>query len=107
MSAKRVKVCATAAVSPGTHLQVRVPELGAVAVYHVEGRFYVTADACTHMQGSLGEEGMLEGHVIQCTWHNGQFDIRTGAVLGPPCTTPLKTYPVHVEAGTVFVDAND
>jgi p-cumate 2,3-dioxygenase ferredoxin component len=106
LSANLIRICAAKEVEPGTHVQFRVPQLGAVAVYHVDGEFCVTADACTHMQGSLGEEGVLDGHVIQCTWHNGKFDIRTGAVLGPPCTAALKTYRVHVREGEVFVEAN-
>jgi p-cumate 2,3-dioxygenase ferredoxin component len=107
MSPKLIRICEVAALDPGSHMQVQVPGLGAVAVYHVAGRFYVTADACTHMKGSLGEEGVLEDHVIQCTWHNGKFDIRTGEVLGPPCPAPLKTYRVQVQGGAVFVEANE
>jgi p-cumate 2,3-dioxygenase ferredoxin component len=105
MSTKSFKVCDAADIQAGTHSQVRVPGLGAVAVYHVEGEFFVTADSCTHMQASLGEEGSLEGHVIQCTWHNGKFDIRTGAVVGPPCPAPLRTYPVTLKDGAVYVEA--
>ncbi len=100
-----IRVCAASDVDPESHMQVRVPGVGAVAVYHVGGRFYVTADNCTHMQASLGEEGALEGHVIQCTWHNGKFDIRTGAVVGPPCPAPLKTYVVQLVDGNVFIEA--
>ncbi len=100
-----IRVCAVSDVDPDSHCQVRVPGLGAVAVYHVDGEFYVTADSCTHLQASLGEEGSLEGHVIQCTWHNGKFDIRTGEVLGPPCTAALKTYPVRIVDGAVFIEA--
>jgi nitrite reductase/ring-hydroxylating ferredoxin subunit len=87
-------------------MQVRT-ELGALAVYHVAGQFYVTADACTHLQGSLGEEGSLDGHVVECSWHNGRFDIRTGQVLAPPCTAPLKTYPVSVREGAVYITLPD
>ena len=47
---------------------------------------------------------MLEGHVIQCTWHNGKFDIRTGGVLGPPCPASLRTYPVIVRDGDVYIE---
>jgi p-cumate 2,3-dioxygenase ferredoxin subunit len=36
------------------------------------------------MQASLGDEGALDGYVIQCTWHDGKYDIRTGKVLAPP-----------------------
>jgi nitrite reductase/ring-hydroxylating ferredoxin subunit len=103
MSTGEVRVCGVAEVEPGSHMQVRVDGFGALAVYHVEGSFYVTDDSCTHMQASLGDEGMLEGHVIQCTWHNGKFDIRTGEVLAPPCPVRLRTYQVRVRDGDVYV----
>jgi nitrite reductase/ring-hydroxylating ferredoxin subunit len=106
MSTTEIRLCATADLEAGSHMQVQVPGVGPLAVYHVEDRFYVTADPCTHMQASLGEEGALEGYVIQCTWHNGRFDVRTGEVLGPPCPAPLRTYPVIVRDGTVYVDVS-
>jgi p-cumate 2,3-dioxygenase ferredoxin component len=106
MSNKTIRVCGVVDVEPESHRQVTVPEIGALAVYHVGGRFYVTADACTHLQASLGEEGMLDGFVIQCTWHNGKFDIRTGEVLGPPCPVPLKTYRVTIADESVFIDVS-
>lgn len=99
-----IRVCSVSDIDPETHAQISVPGLGNVAVYNVQGRFYVTADSCTHLQASLGEEGLLDGHVIQCTWHNGKFDIRTGEVLAPPCPKPLKTYAVTITDGAVFVD---
>jgi nitrite reductase/ring-hydroxylating ferredoxin subunit len=104
MARLEVRVCGTGELEPGSHMQVQVPEVGALAVYHVAGRFYVTADSCTHMQASLGEEGALDGHVIQCTWHNGRFDIRTGEVLALPCPAPLRTYPVNVRDGSVYIE---
>lgn len=107
MTAGLRRVCAVADVPDDSHMRVDVPGIGAVAVYHVNSRFYVTADACTHLQASLGDEGLLEGHVIQCTWHDGKFDIRTGEVLGPPCPAPLRTYSVTVKDGAVFVSPEE
>jgi nitrite reductase/ring-hydroxylating ferredoxin subunit len=104
MSKLEVRVCGTAELEPDSHMQVEVTGVGALAVYHVSGRFYVTADSCTHMQASLGDEGALDGHVIQCTWHNGKYDIRTGEVLAPPCPAPLRTYPVVVRDGDVYIE---
>ena len=104
MSGGSIRVCGTGDLEPGTHMQVRVPGVGALAVYHVEGKFYVTADSCTHMQASLGEEGSLQGHVIQCTWHDGKFDIRTGAPCALPCTEALRTFPVTIEGSDVFIE---
>jgi nitrite reductase/ring-hydroxylating ferredoxin subunit len=105
MSANLIRICSVDDVESGSHAQFRVSGLEPVAVYHVEGKFYVSADACTHQQASLGEEGFLEGHVIQCTWHNGKFDIRTGEVVALPCPAALKMYRVTVSDGSVFVEA--
>lgn len=100
---KMLRVCAISDVEPGSQLRVDVDGIGAVAVYNADGEFYATDDACTHLGASLGEEGVLSGHVIQCTWHNGRFDVRTGAVLGPPCTAPLKTYRVVLQQESVYL----
>jgi nitrite reductase/ring-hydroxylating ferredoxin subunit len=75
----------------------------AYAVYNVAGEFFVTDDACTHGPGSLGE-GELTDDVIECNFHGGQFNVRTGEVAGPPCMVPVKTYNVRVEEGGVFIE---
>jgi len=101
-SAGRIDVCATGDVAPGTVLKVEAGDL-TLAVYHVEGEFYVTDDHCTHGPGSLSE-GYLDGHVIECDFHNGAFDIRTGEVVAPPCLIPLKTYKVVVEGARILIE---
>lgn len=98
----RIDLCATAEVAPGMVLKVEAGGL-TLAVYNVEGEFYVTDDHCTHGPGSLSE-GYLDGHVIECDFHNGAFDIRTGAVIAPPCVIPLQTYKVVVENDRVLIE---
>jgi nitrite reductase/ring-hydroxylating ferredoxin subunit len=97
----QIDLCAAADVAEGTALKVEAEGL-VLAVYRVEGEFYVTDDLCTHGPGSLSE-GYLEGHVIECDFHAGCFDIRTGAVVEPPCMAPVKTYTVTVENGRVLI----
>lgn len=99
----RIEVCSTADVEAGTALRVETGEL-VLAVYNLEGEFFVTDDACTHGPGSLSE-GYIDGDVIECNFHNGQFNIKTGEVVSPPCMVPVKTYPVTVADGKVFIDA--
>jgi nitrite reductase/ring-hydroxylating ferredoxin subunit len=72
-------------------------------VHHVDRAFYVTDDACTHGPGSLSE-GRLEGDVIECNFHQGGFDVRSGEVVLPPCMIPVKTYPTVVEDGVVYIE---
>jgi nitrite reductase/ring-hydroxylating ferredoxin subunit len=100
---QRIDLCAAADVAPGTALRVEIGDL-AVAVYNLDGEFYVTDDLCTHGPG-LMSEGYIEDDVVECNFHNGQFNIRTGEVVSPPCMVPLKTYPATVEDGRVFIDA--
>jgi nitrite reductase/ring-hydroxylating ferredoxin subunit len=97
----RVRVCHVSELAPGHVLKFEHGER-ALAIYNVDGQFYATDDACTHGPGSLAE-GELTGDVIECNFHGGQFNVRTGAVAGPPCLVPIRTYPVTVEDGQVFV----
>lgn len=98
-----IEVCPTAEVGVGQPLRVEAQGL-VLAVYNVGGEFYVTDDHCTHGPGSLSE-GFLEGHEIECDFHQGVFDVRTGEVLQPPPMIPIRTYPVVVEGDRVLIKA--
>ncbi len=100
----RIDLCSAAEVAPGTALKVETREL-ALAVFNVGGEFFVTDDMCTHGPGSLSE-GYIEGDVVECNFHNGQFNIKTGAVVGPPCMVPVKTYKTLVENGRVLIEVD-
>jgi p-cumate 2,3-dioxygenase ferredoxin subunit len=76
-----------------------------IAIYHVDGNVYATDDRCTHGDASLADEGSLEGHTVECGLHLGAFDVRTGAATSAPCVHALKTYPVEVRDGQVWLSA--
>jgi biphenyl 2,3-dioxygenase ferredoxin subunit len=76
-----------------------------VAVYNIDGEFYVTDDNCTHGPGSLSE-GFIDGDVVECNFHNGQFNIKTGEVVSPPCMIPVKIYPTRIEDGKVVIEVD-
>jgi nitrite reductase/ring-hydroxylating ferredoxin subunit len=99
---KRIELCSTDEVAPGGALKVEVDDL-TLAVFNVGGAFYVTDDLCTHGPGSLSE-GYIEDDVVECNFHNGQFNIRTGEVVSPPCMVPIKTYPALVVDGKVTIE---
>jgi nitrite reductase/ring-hydroxylating ferredoxin subunit len=98
----RVELCTTEDVAAGTAIKVETGDL-ALAVYNVDGEFFVTDDACTHGPGSLAE-GYIDGDVVECNFHNGQFNIKTGEVVSPPCMIPVKTYSAIVEDGKIFIE---
>lgn len=96
-----IRVCHVDDVAAGRTLKFEHDGL-TLAIFNVGGEFYVTDNACTHGPGELSE-GELYGDVIECNFHGGQFNVRTGEVVGPPCMVPVKTYKVVVEDGQVFV----
>jgi nitrite reductase/ring-hydroxylating ferredoxin subunit len=98
----RLELCSCEDVPEGAALRVENGLL-TLAVFNIEGEFFVTDDNCTHGPGSLSE-GYIEGDVVECNFHNGQFNIRTGAVVSPPCMVPIKTYPARVENGKVVIE---
>ena len=98
----KLKVCSRGEVAPGSALRIELGDL-TLAVYNVGGMFYVTDDQCTHGPGSLSE-GYLDGFEIECDFHNGKFDIRTGEVTAPPCMIPVKTYRVLLEDDDVLIE---
>ena len=89
-------------VPPGHAARVEIDDVP-VAIFNVDGEFYVMDDNCTHGPGSLSD-GYIEGDVVECNFHNGQFNIRTGEVVSPPCMIPMKTYPTAVENGKVVIE---
>lgn len=98
----RIELCKAAEVKPGTAVKVEAGGLE-YAVFHIDGDYYVTDDQCTHGPGSLSE-GVIEDDIVECNFHQGQFNIKTGLPVLPPCIVPVKIYTVTVEDGKVFID---
>lgn len=102
--ATRVELCSADDVAAGAAIKVETEGL-ILAVYNVDGEYYVTDDVCTHGPGSLSE-GYIDGDVVECNFHNGQFNIKTGEVVSPPCMVPIKTYKTMVEGGRVVIETD-
>jgi nitrite reductase/ring-hydroxylating ferredoxin subunit len=98
----RIPVCRIDEVPPGEARRVEAGGL-TVAVFNLDGAFYVTDDACTHGPGSLSE-GFIDGDTVECNFHQGVFNICTGAVVQPPCIVPVKAYRTAVEDGVVYIE---
>ena len=99
---QRIDLCGATDVTPGNALKVENGDL-LLAVFNVDGEYFVTDDLCTHGPGSLSE-GYIEDDVVECNFHNGQFNIKTGEVVSPPCMVPIKTYKTTVEDGRVIIE---
>jgi nitrite reductase/ring-hydroxylating ferredoxin subunit len=95
------RLCGVDEVPEGEVKRVKVEGRPPLAVFNIGGEFFVTDDTCTHGMASLAE-GLVEDGVVECPWHGGAFDIRTGAPLRHPCTVALRCYAVEVRDGAVY-----
>ena len=98
-----IMVCATGDIA--TEDVMRFDHAGRTfAVYRSpDDRFYATDGLCTHEKVHLAD-GLVMDNIIECPKHNGRFDYRSGEAKGAPVCVNLRTYPVKVDAGQVFID---
>lgn len=77
-----------------------------IAMFRVEDDVYAIGDRCTHAEASLSEGEVFDG-AVECPRHGSEFDLKTGSPASLPATTPVPTYEVEVENGTVFLILED
>lgn len=65
------------------------------------GHFCVD-EMCSHEDFSLWF-GCIKEDRIKCSLHGSYFDLASGQPLNDPADCPLRTWPVKVEAGRVWV----
>jgi naphthalene 1,2-dioxygenase ferredoxin component len=74
-----------------------------IVLFAIEGAVFATDNLCTHGNARLCD-GFLEGFEIECPFHQGRFDVRTGSATGAPCVEPVRSWPVKVDGGRVWLD---
>ena len=97
-------LCRSEDVAVGGILRVDPPNHEPLAVYNLDGKFYVTDDTCSHGQASLSE-GEIDGDLVECPFHAGCFEIATGLPAGAPCTVPIRSYELVIEDGALYIKA--
>jgi 3-phenylpropionate/trans-cinnamate dioxygenase ferredoxin subunit len=68
------------------------------------GTLYCIDEMCSHEDYSL-YLGCIKDGRIKCSLHGSYFDLMTGQPACEPADQPIKTYPVKIEAGQVWVKA--
>jgi 3-phenylpropionate/trans-cinnamate dioxygenase ferredoxin subunit len=91
---------------------------GALAVGISAGRPFAVSNRCRHLFASLGKGQVTEDGCLECPWHGARYDVGTGKMVRGPqgafkplagavkATTgavPLKTFPVQVRDGAIWL----
>ena len=91
---------------------------GALAVGISAGQPFAVSNRCRHLFASLGEGHVTDDGCLECPWHAARYDVGTGKMVRGPqgafkplagvvkATTgakPLKTFPVEVRDGAIWL----
>jgi 3-phenylpropionate/trans-cinnamate dioxygenase ferredoxin subunit len=68
-----------------------------------EDEFFCIDGICTHEHVHLADGLVMDG-IIECPKHSAQFDYKTGEAMRAPACINLRTWPVKVEGGDVFIE---
>ncbi|KQS88048.1 MULTISPECIES: MocE family 2Fe-2S type ferredoxin [unclassified Rhizobium] len=68
-----------------------------------EDEFFCIDGICTHEHVHLADGLVMDG-MIECPKHSAQFDYKTGEATRAPACINLRTFPVKVENGNVFIE---
>jgi nitrite reductase/ring-hydroxylating ferredoxin subunit len=75
-----------------------------IAMFRTPRGVYASDNRCPH-QGYALVRGDVKDGVLTCAWHNWKFELGSGA-----CTfggENIRTYPVQIREGQVFIDITD
>jgi len=91
---------------------------GALAIGISAGKPFAVSNRCRHLFASLGKGRVTDDGCLQCPWHAALYDVGTGAMVRGPqgafsplagavkATTgarPLKTFPVELRDGAIWL----
>jgi len=102
------RVAAISDVGEGNMLPVTLDDGTEVVLVCVNASIFAIQAICSHQQAWL-DGGWVhpEAHEVECPLHEGRFDVRTGEPTRLPPIDPIKTYPVRMEGGEIFVAKGD
>jgi len=74
------------------------------AVYRtIDNQLYATDGNCTHGNAHLAD-GFVKGRLIECSRHNGRFDITNGSPARLPACMALGTYQAKMHEERVYIN---
>lgn len=94
-----VRVAAVGDMADGQARHLKIGKRD-IALVCVDGEYFALSNLCRHAFAPLAE-GYVDGHHLICPWHGWRYDVRDGTTDHPDAD--VRTYPVSVRSGEVFV----
>lgn len=99
------RICHVSDIAQGEAKKFSFGENEDIAIFNLDGKYYAIDDKCTHGEASLAD-GYIDGDIVECPVHQGQFHIPTGEPRCFPVTVGVKTYRLEVRGGDIMLDTS-
>jgi Na+-transporting NADH:ubiquinone oxidoreductase subunit F len=93
-----IEVCGAADLRPADVIRFDQGKKTYALYRDEEGKLYATDGMCTHGNTHLSD-GLVKGKIIECSKHNGRFNLLDGSPARAPVCRGLATYPVEQRNG--------
>lgn len=97
------RLCRDRTVREGLIHIDNLPDGSRILLVRIQGIVYASVDRCTHEDADMSGAYVRSGGLM-CPLHLSLFDPKTGKPQNPPATEPMKTYPVKIEDGHIWVE---
>ncbi len=98
-----IRACTTTDIPPDDLIRFDHGAQTFVIVHSDAGTFHALDGICSHEHVHLCD-GLVDDGAIECPKHSALFDYRSGEATRAPACINLKTYPVRVEDGHVYIE---
>jgi 3-phenylpropionate/trans-cinnamate dioxygenase ferredoxin component len=90
---------------PGHLLRCTVGQIDILVCRPGRDNVFAIENRCSHLGKPL-HCGRMIGFQLSCPEHGAEFDVRTGEALTFPAVRPIKTYPVDIRDGMIYVSVD-
>jgi len=90
-------------IPPGASLRVTV-EAREIGLFNHGGQIFAIKNLCPHMGDALHKGKVTGQGRVVCPGHAWHFDLATGKCTSGQTDASVRTYPVVVKEGDVFVE---
>ena len=96
----RIKFAKVAELPPGTSIEKRILARR-IAVVNDNGTLYGIEAECKHMKAPLSTGEVKDG-IITCSWHNWQYELKTGKCLTQK-NMDLQKFEVEIDNDDIYL----
>lgn len=97
-----IKICDLSEIPNGSIKKFEIND-EEITICNINNQIFAINDNCSHDEASL-QEGFIDGYEIECPMHGAKFDIRTGEVTCLPAVSPIKTYNIKINNGSIELE---